>query len=90
MVKSEVWLPQTLRNEIYEIIKRKTKGGQTPITESDLLLFLENEGIRVSRREGVNILAELETYGYVRVKSSGENERIILFKQTSKTGLSEA
>ncbi|BAF34833.1 hypothetical protein APE_2473a [Aeropyrum pernix K1] len=77
--RSETWVPSTLRNLVYETIVKRTKNGQTPITESDLMLYLENEGLKASRREIVNILMELETHGYVRVKSSGEEERLIIY-----------
>ncbi len=74
-----VWRGVTLVNAVYEALYKLSRGGEIPVRETDLLTELESSGFRPSRAEVVKTLITLEILGYARVKSSGWDERIILF-----------
>jgi hypothetical protein len=77
-----VWGPIPLVNAVKEAVERLSKNGELPVTESDVIAYIENMriGIRPSRADVVNALIVLETLGYVRVVSSGRTERIIYYR----------
>jgi len=74
-----VWQGVTLVNAVYEALYKLSRAGEVPVRESDLITELENAGLRPSRAEVVKALITLEILGYARVKSSGWDERIIIF-----------
>ncbi len=78
-----VWRGLTLLNAVYEAIYKLSRAGDVPVRETDLITELESTGLRPSRAEVVKALITLEILGYARVKSSGWDERIILFTSRS-------
>lgn len=74
-----VWRGITLVNAVYEALYKLSRAGEVPVRETDLLTELEGSGLRPSRAEVVKALITLEILGYARVKSSGWDDRIILF-----------
>ena len=75
-----VWYSQPLLNMVYEAIKILSKGGEAPVRDTELIAYLKNNGVEISRIDLAYILLKLETIGYIRTLSSGEEIDIRLLK----------
>lgn len=75
-----IWHSQPLENMVYEALKDLSKGGSAPVRDTELLAHLRNRKIDISKIDLVRILVVLETLGYIRSFSSGEEIDIRLLK----------
>ncbi len=75
-----VWYSQPLLNIVYEAIKTLSKGGEAPVRDAELIAYLKSNGVEISRIDLTYILLKLETVGYIRTLSSGEEIDIRLLK----------
>jgi len=77
---TRIWYPQPLQNLVYEAIRELSRGGETPVRDSDLLAYLRGRRIDVSKTSLIKVLTVLETIGYIRTLSSGDEIDIRLLR----------
>ena len=75
-----IWYTQPLENIVYEAIRHLSRGGQAPVRDTELLAHLKSQRIEISRIDLIRVITVLETIGYIRVHSSGDEVDIRLLK----------
>ena len=75
-----IWHSQPLENIVYDAVRDLSKGGSAPVRDAELLAHLKNRRVDLSRIDLVRVLIVLETLGYVRTFSSGDEIDIRLLK----------
>ena len=75
-----VWTPQPLTNIIYESLRRLSKNGEVPVSETDLVAELKRQRETVSRRDLVKVLMTLEILGYISTQHSKDELLIKVIK----------